>query len=379
MLRTLYHRFQHGSYLKNEHGIKQYAEKCMGQLIRKVTKKSAFYREMDENLLIEKANLRMREQELRENAMLDAGDFFGVRRRLWLEHTIIGAVIVAAIFLNYVAVTAFLTGDSMALGFLRWFVAAAMALVLTGGGLVITERLIENLSPRSRPHSKEISGVEMTTAISILWGILLVGIEVAIMGVSEVRANTLSEETGSSFLYFGFIIASMMLPLVAGALRWDSMRYIDIYKSTRALREIESRLAQIDSVLRQNEEYESNYYKIQSISYWDRLSEFKTYKSNYDEKEGYEETLDDHFARSYDTFQEESFKRYSFDIRDARSPSMRRLELHEDARINRGSQRSLENQPLPTGSNANSEETSDTGKIPEEEEGSDYAGLQPIR
>ena len=372
MFRGLYHRMKHGSYLKSEDGIKQYAERCMGQLIRKVTKKSAFYREMDENLLVEKANLRMREEELREKAMLDAGDFFGVRRRLWMENTIIVAIIIAAIFLNYLAITAFLTGDTVAFSILRWFVAAVTAIVLTGGGLVVTERLIENWAPRAGHHAYEAPGVEMSKAVMVLWVILLVGIELAIMGLSEIRARQLSTSMDSGFLYVGFVMASMMLPLIAGALRWDTMRYIDVYKSTRALRDIESRLAQIDSVLRQNEEYESNFYKIQSITYWDRLSEFKTYKNNRDEQEGYEEDLGEHFAQSYDTFQNESFKRYSFDIRDVRSSSMRRLELFDDA-VGGSSQRALESQPVPAS------QSSGGSDIDEEEESSGYAGLQPIR
>lgn len=386
MFSSLYHRLQHGSYLKNEDGIKQYAEKCMGQLIRKVTKKSAFYREQDENLLVEKANLRLREDELREKTALDAGDYFSIRRRLWFENVTISAILIAAVLINFTAVTAFLSGATMGLAFLRWAVAGTLALVLTGGGLIITERLIETAAPREDYHTSEgLSDVQMASAITTLWVILLVGIEIAIMGLAEVRASMLAEAQDSSFLYFGYILAAMMLPPVAGALRWDSMRYLDIYKSTRALREIESRLAQIDSTLRQNEEYESNFYKIQSITYWDRLNSFKAYKRNYDRKNDYprEELPEDHFARSYDAFQSESYKRYTADLRDIRSSSMRRLEIMEDAGpgYKVGQAGSERKQPMPASLPDRQRETqpSSNEKTEKTSSSSKYADVRPIR
>jgi hypothetical protein len=384
MFDSLYQRIQHGSYLKSEDGIKQYAEKCMGQLINKVTKKSAFYREQDENLLVEKANLRLREEELREKPVLDAGDFFSVRRRLWFENFTIGAVVLAAVFINYTAVTAFLSGGTIGLAFLHWVVAATLAVVLTGGGLVITERLIETAAPREDQHAtEEISDAQMSSVITTLWTILLIGIEIAIMGLAEVRASMLAQAQDSSFLYLGYIAAAMLLPLVAGALRWDSMRYLDIYKSTRAIREIESRLAQIDSTLRQNEEYESNFYKVQSITYWDRLNEFKTYKRNYDESNGHarEKLPEGHFARTYDAFQNESYKRYTADLRDVRSTSVRRLELMEDATAGAKSGKSKK-QPMPVSPKGDEGEKASGEKSSSEEspsEGSSYQDVQSVR
>jgi hypothetical protein len=203
------------------------------------------------------------------------------------------------------------------------------------------------------------------------------------MGLAEVRASMLAQAQDSSFLYLGYIAAAMLLPLVAGALRWDSMRYLDIYKSTRAIREIESRLAQIDSTLRQNEEYESNFYKVQSITYWDRLNEFKTYKRNYDESNGHarEKLPEGHFARTYDAFQNESYKRYTADLRDVRSTSVRRLELMEDATAGAKSGKSKK-QPMPVSPKGDEGEKASGEKSSSEEspsEGSSYQDVQSVR
>ena len=53
-------RFRSGPYLRNEQGVQKYSEMALGQLVRTVARKSRFYREQSENLLVEKANLRQR-------------------------------------------------------------------------------------------------------------------------------------------------------------------------------------------------------------------------------------------------------------------------------------------------------------------------------
>lgn len=327
IFRALYFRSRHGAYVRSEHGVKKFAEMCMGQLTRRVTKKSAFYREMNENLLVEKANLRRREDELQEKPTLDAGEFFSVRRRLWANGFLVTAVLLAGVFLNYVAVSAFIPVEVAVGGFLRWFVSGVLAVVLMGGGLIVTERLLESLIPRRSLRSEGL--YEAVRSVVPLWATLLVAIELAILGISEARASSLADLTGSGIIYYGFISLSMMLPLVAGAIRWDAMQFIDVYQTTLALRQIDGRLAQIDSILRQNEEYESNFYKIKSISYWDLLNEFKTYKDSYNQRKGISEHLSHHFAQTYDSFQAEANKRYQADIRDITSRSLRKLELVE--------------------------------------------------
>ncbi len=378
MFRYLSYRTRFGSYLRNDHGVKKFAEMSMGQLLRKVTKKSAFYREMDENLMVEKANLRIREDELLEKPSLNPGAFFSIRRRLWAENALVIFILISAVFLNFIAVTAFVGGEGVGFAVLRWALAGTLAVVLTGGGLVITERLIEAIGDErnSRVEDVPVAG----RSVAWLWGILLVGIMVAILGMAQVRATQLAANEGSALLYFGFIIGTLMLPLLAGALRWDTLRYIDVYKTTQTLREIEGRLAQIDSILRQNEEYESNFYKIKSISYWDRLNEFKTFKDNYNEKKGISENLRDHFSQTYDLFQSEASKRYQSDVRDVTAPSMRKLDSSR-SRTKAGSKLGQGGkQPLST--RKKGKQKSDGAPPPREgDEGvdDDYMNVQPIR
>ena len=325
MFGSLRERLRHGSYLKNEQGIKKFAERAMGNFIQKVTKESANYREMNENLLVEKANLRLRQNELQKNDMLDSGEFFSMRRRMRAMSLLTAVFVIASVFMNAISVTAIIAGDTALSGtVMQWVAAIALALVLTGGGLIITERLIEAIMPQRTRHARH---VDTTGApMAVLWGILLVGILIAIYGFSSVRAAQFASGQGGDALYLAFVALAILLPIAAGAVRYDALRYIDVYKTTQSLREIESRLAQIDSILRQNGEHESNFYKVNSIKYWDRINDFKAQKDNYNEESGLVESLQGHFARSYDAFQNEAAKRYEADIRDVTSRSMRHFD-----------------------------------------------------
>lgn len=333
MLRRIYFRFRYGSYLRSDHGIKKFAEMAVGQLILRVTKKGAFYREMNENLLVEKANLRLRAEELYEQPMLSPGEYFSVRRRVWANGFIVSAAIVASIFLVFVSLTAILGGGAAVDPILQWSVSVVLAVIVTGGGLIVTERLIGSLIPGRSPSRWETD--DAGRAVVLLWIFLLTGIQLSILGISEIRASELAALHGSWILYVGYVALTMFLPIVAGAIRWDAMRFVDAYKTTRSHREIDSRLAQIDSILRQNEEYESNFYKLRSVECWDVINEFRTFKDLYNERTGMVEHLTGHFAQSYDTFQREAFRRYESDLRDFQTTSMRRIDTHHERKMGR--------------------------------------------
>ncbi|MFW5973194.1 MAG: hypothetical protein ACOCTG_04315, partial [Bacteroidota bacterium] len=161
MIQRFYFSSRYGTYLRSEHGVKKFAEMCMAQLIRKVTKKSAFYREENENLLVEKANLRLRQNELSEQEILTPGQYFGVRRRLWATSLLLTAVVVAAILIFMISILAFVTPEAGLPEVLRVATAAVLAVVLAGGGRVVSERLIEAFIPVK--YEAAVLGVQRTS------------------------------------------------------------------------------------------------------------------------------------------------------------------------------------------------------------------------
>ena len=323
MVRRLHYWLSYGSYLRSRHGIKNFAELAIGLLIRKVTKKSAFFREMNENLLVEKANLRLRSDDLLQQSMLDADVFFSIRLRLRSNHIMTAVVAVAGVLLIYVSTITFIQGGTgISSGFLGVLVSTVLAIVLFGSGLLITEHLISSILPPASKNSKFTR-----SQVTVIWTLLLIIVEMLLFSTSETRAALLSAAQNSTILYVAFVTLVMFLPVIAGALRWDAVRFFDAYKTTCAHHQIDSRLAQIDSILRQNAEYESNHYKVWSTQYWDLLNEFKTIKGRYNHKRDIEEPLNGHFSVSYDAFQAEAQKRYELDIRDLTAKSIRRLEM----------------------------------------------------
>ncbi len=328
-------RFRSGPYLRNEQGTQKYAEMALGQLVRTVAKKSRFYREQSENLLVEKANLRQRQQEMADQPILEPGAYFKLRPRLFLHQIVIAMTLIGSMAIVFLSLSAFLAAATPQLGMWRWILSAIFAAILGGGGLVVTERLVESLMPQ--PHGEEgddraVDAVEGNPrGAAMLWLVLLGALLLVLLGLAEVRAAQLQEATGSRLLYLAFLVGSLVLPLLGGAMRWDSMRYISLYKTTQMHREVDARLSQIDSVIRQTEEFESNFYKVRLLTTWDELNAFRTVKENYNARKGISEPLTGHFASAFDLFQAEAARRYESDLRDLTAKSLRRLDSVEGA------------------------------------------------
>lgn len=322
MLRTIFYHVLYGPYLKNEDGIKEFAERSLSKLIGKVTRKSSFYREAHENLLVEKANLRLLAEELERKKVLDSGEFFSVRRRLWAGGLIILAVLLLGTFVEYASISVLIQNGASSLDYATWTIAALLAATFIGGGIATVERLLEALLWHRRI---EAQAGEPGRYEAVMWGIVLFGIELALLGLADVRAGLLAQQADGSLVYLFFMISALILPVIGGAIRWDTLRYIDAYKRTQAQRHIETRLAQIDSILRQNEEFESNFYKIACLKTWREIVAFKAVKNSFDKANGIKEDLNGHFTASYRTFQEEANWRYETDLRDMTYPSLRKL------------------------------------------------------
>lgn len=323
-------RYRYGAYLKNENGTRRFGERALVELVRRVTRKTKFYREQSENHLVEKATLRHRLAEMEQQPRLEAGAFFSVRRRLWAETVVMTITLAAGVLLAFWSVGTF--AQRLALGPVwPWIIAGVFALVLVGGGLVVAERFIEARMnrPQRSDNNPDVSSDEANSAprgSAFLWGLLLLVSLGALVGLSEVKARELLALTGSWWVYGGFLGLMLLLPLVAGAMRWDAMRFMDVYKTTTTYRTYETRLAQVDSILRQNEETESNTYQEWLEEAWEEVNRFRTVKENYNRRKGIDEQLGGHFVSSRDLFVQEATRRYENDLRSLTARSLRRVD-----------------------------------------------------
>jgi hypothetical protein len=316
MLRNLYFFLRYYPYFRNKNGQKNFAENFLYELIGKTIKEYTSYEKRNRILNVEKEKLISNRNKINKNSILDNDTFYSVQKNIRTLSTIVIAIIIAEMFLNYVSTLIFIPGEGSIFSFLRWFIS----IVLTGGSVIVSEKDIEAILPIEN-YKRNIEGSvfksldKKSLPIVILWSILLIGIEIAIIGVSEARARDIEGGTTSGALYYGFIILSMVLPIIAGASRWDSMKDLNEYESTLQIRKIEIRITQIEMILQENEEQKFLYYKLQSAACWKYVKEFKTYKENYNQRHEIEEDLNEHFSVDFDAFQKESDIRYESDYR----------------------------------------------------------------
>ena len=293
------------SCFKNNEGLQKFAELCLQSLIERALKKFATLKEKNEKLRTEQSNLTSRKNEISKEPLLDNDEYFTIRNRLRSDAFIMYSIVIAELFLNYISTLIFIPGEEPIFTLLRWF----LAIVLTGSAIIASEKLIESVLPVKK-YRKEESPQKVSIPVVVLWAVILIGVEIAIIGVAEARARDIEGGKTDGMLYYGFIILSMLLPIIAGAVRWYRMRFLDAYKNTDEYKHIEARLNNIDQTIKQNKEREYLYYQRQLIGYYALFYQFRTCKENYNNRKGIEEDISNHFCRKFETFQQKADERY---------------------------------------------------------------------
>jgi len=305
MFTPIYFWILYRAYLRHPQGTKRFAEHALGLMLERTTRRARGYRERNENLLVEKSSLREQQRELAQQPLLNASAWFGIQRRFWANRIVSSLALAGGTLLVFIALTRML--EPSALGNVAWVLVGLIASALVGGASLVAERLFEGL------FADEASAERLPW---ILWVMLLLTSLSAIVLLSHPFAFELAVATRTWLAYAGVMGFTLLSPLMAGAARWDALRFLEIYRTTRAVRENEIRLGQIDSILRQTEEFESSYYKVQLLACWDLINGFYTVKGRPRRKDTVVESLDEHFAGSFERFQTEAALRYDADLRD---------------------------------------------------------------
>jgi hypothetical protein len=321
MLRYYYFRARFNKWFQNKNGIKGFAEQSLAWFIKNATKSSQAISSKINMLKDRKSKLITRLEELATLPLLDGDEFFSVRKKIRFQQFIIPTIIVIEIFLNYISTLVFITGDGILFTIIRW----GIALILTLAGVLITDKLLETIlpnKPKNRLKSKHTkpdvqilddkSNRNKTTIKIVFLSILLIMTEITIIGVSEARARDIEGGNTGGILYYGFILLSMALPLIAGFLRWDMFLDYDVYKNTleyNSTKEAIRRTDQLTIALKAKEEY---FLKSGVMREWQILSEFKNYKEVYNQRLSppIEEDIYDHFCSDRDAFIEEATNEY---------------------------------------------------------------------
>ncbi|GAB5520599.1 MAG: hypothetical protein RhofKO_28500 [Rhodothermales bacterium] len=309
-------------YLNHAKGIQAYSENLMSELIFDVKKKIATLRERSEALFVEQANLKYRLERLEALPALAERSFFSIRQRLLYSRVMIGVVMLTSIVLHVAAMINFaaLRGTENIIPFTG--AGVLLALVLTGGGMMITARWIRALMLRKRnardtpDESDDVSGMEDEQRVGwksnvTIWTTLFILFQVTLVCISVLEAKLVSASATDPF-FWGFLTLSVLLPSFAGLLIWDSSKYIDAYRVRRATNQIKDRLVQIDAMFREDAHQERDVLLNRSITAWRDLNQFKIDRASKSDQYAVEdEALQHHFSHSYDAFISEAHRRLS--------------------------------------------------------------------
>lgn len=304
MFRVLYYLIFFNSDVRNENGLKRFAERCMNNLLERAKRRSSSLREDNQELQGQLDNTRNYLDSVDRSDLLDDNEFFSIRKRIRTGTFIVIGIFITEGLLNYFSTLVFISGTDMGIALLRWLIA----IVLTFGAIGSAEKLIEALLPIEK-HKSTTPKVRSIPVI-VLWSILVIGVELAIVGVSEARARDIEGGRSGGLLYYGFIVLSMVLPLIAGAIGWDILRFYDAYKHTRKVRRAEQRAEEIDQKIDRNLQDEADFYNITVTGYWNRFNDFRVYKENYNRRKGITENLAGHYCGGFEDFRPEADRRY---------------------------------------------------------------------
>lgn len=321
MLRYYYFRMRFHKWFQNPNGIKGFAEQSLSWFIKNAVDKSRAMRGKIEMLKDQKSKCRIDLEEIEQHPLLDGDEYFSIRKKIRFFKLMIPTIIIIEVFLNYISTLIFVNGEGPLFTFLRW----GIALVLTIAGVLATDALLEAILPnkqKSRIKAKNSDSSENLSneennkkrnKIKVIgYSIILIMIEIAIIGVAEQRARDIEGGNSGGLLYFGFILLSMSLPLLAGALRWEMFRNLDAYLNTLKYNKFNKEIQRIDQSIIDLKMKGEFLFKTKVMREWQILSEFRTYKEVYNLKQSPPifEDLSNHFCNDRESFIEEATKEY---------------------------------------------------------------------
>lgn len=304
MFNGIYYHSAFSTDVGNPNGLKRFAERCLSMLIDQVKNKSTSLRQSIQDMERKLSATQTYLKGIEKADVLSDNDFFSARRKVRIGTFLVTGILLTEGLLNYFSTLVFISGEDLGIALLRWLIA----IVLTLGAIATAERFMEVILPIKR-HGEKASRPRSIVMI-VIWSVLFVGVEIAIAGVAEARARDIEGGHTGGLLYFGFIILSMTLPLIAGGISWDLLHVYDSYKYTRkyniAQRVYQSVDRQIKIIVQRLEDY----YNVHLNQAWHRYNDFRSYKENYNLRRGMTENLDGHFAAEFKTFKQEADLRY---------------------------------------------------------------------
>ncbi len=326
-MRYWLYRVLYNQYFLNVQGIKAFAERCMNVYVEKDAVKKALSITSHINILYEELKKRVQDfQEYSEVNRMDDGSFSLTQKKSRRLKWVVFIIIAFEIFLNYISTLIFIQGDGLLYFIVRW----GLAIILALGAMMVTDGILANLLPnesvwvkkREDNHTDDnifyLRRMRMKRVISlILLPVLLVGIEWAIVGVARARALDIEGGTGGGTLFYGFILLSMALPLIAGYFKWDSEQHGKLYENTLNYYHAKKMLHIVELSIIANKKDVKNLVEGSAKVAWKIFETFKLYKQNYNRTNIIaDENLQGHYCENNKSFANEVINRFGEEVQE---------------------------------------------------------------
>lgn len=313
-------------FFLNNDGIKSFGNRCINKYVSKAAVEKANLTTTYVTVLKEERNKRQQEFLECENAdRMDDGSFVLRRKKAKRMKLVVYVTILFEIFLNYISTLIFIQGEGLLFIAVRW----GLSIILALAAMLVTDGLLTRLLPEDSVRVKGAgSGKEddetyrRNTSIKrtiglILLPILLVAVEIAIAGVARARALDIEGGQAGGMLYYGFILLSMALPVIAGYFKWDSEHHGKLYQNTVNYYKAQKLLHVLNLIIAANMKDVKAVVETSVRKAWQVFSKFKLYKENYNKnKEIIENIASNHYTYSAENFREEALSHFGAEVKD---------------------------------------------------------------
>jgi len=308
-------------YFTSHTGLSGFGDKCQTMLVHEVNDGTEkIYRRRGVNKQrIEEIGHEL--EDLANYPKLGDDRFQRVQSSLRLFNFAFWILVLSEFGLNYF--TTYIIFDSSKTGLFWLVMRLAISLTITGMAIIGAELLLEAAFPHEihdvnrlddNPETK-VTKTEGRRDIGkiILFGAIFLMAEAVIYYVGLSRAHTFESGGVGSEIAVAMVLLSMVIPIAAGAVRWQRGKELDAYKN----RLQEKKLIKDDGGLRKAiadlDEQEANLFKDKVNNYWTVFKDFEGFKEKYNRKhqieEKYKENPECSYLKGFDAFQEEGRRR----------------------------------------------------------------------
>jgi hypothetical protein len=303
--RYLWFLLWYKQWFRNHEGIKGFADQTMNWIMRSTLGLAKWLKRQNKQLTEKMNELTAELRKRLHSPVIEADEYPAIKGKI-KRYTIAKFIFtVGDGFFNFFAAKAIIAYD----GWISLIGQVLLALAMTYGFILMFEELFEevlHLKPYKREHTEGRKWGKLATL-----AILAIAYEYAVYYLCKIRGVEIEGGNGSGMISTLMMLIGMLSPILAGYYDYMKSLYISPYKNTRRVEKLERQIAAKKNRIEANKQRMETQFKKQCQENWALLSEFRTYKENWNRKHRIEpESLVGHYSSTHDGYVKEAIERY---------------------------------------------------------------------